>query len=70
MNVLTVISASHPDRRRGVRRGFRGGWAIAGLFALGEYGVYALQLIFFIAGLAVMATFLRAARRVEPFTTD
>ena len=70
MNVLTVTSAAILIGAEVFGAAFAGGWAIAGLFQLGEYGVYALQLIFFIAGLAVMATFLRAARRVEPFTSD
>jgi hypothetical protein len=70
MNVLTVTSAAILIGAEVFGAAFAGGWAIAGLFQLGEYGVYALQLIFFIAGLAVMATFLRAARKVEPFTTD
>jgi predicted dehydrogenase len=48
---------------------FAGGWAIAGLFGLGDYGVHALQVILFLAGIAVMVAFVRAARRVERFVT-
>ncbi len=47
---------------------FAGGWALAGLFHLGETGGYVLQSIFFVIGLFIMASFIRAARRVEPFT--
>ena len=32
-------------------------------------GVVLLQAIFFVVGVAVMAAFLRTAKRVEPFTT-
>jgi hypothetical protein len=69
MNVLTVTSATILIGAEVFGAAFAGGWAIAGLAGLGEYGIYALQLIFFIAGLAVMASFVRAARKVEPFTT-
>jgi hypothetical protein len=48
---------------------FAGGWAVAILFNLGDYGVYVLQIIFFILGVFVMAAFVRSARRIEPFTT-
>ena len=48
---------------------FAGGWAIGNLFGLGEYGTYILQVLFFVLGIAVMVAFIRAAQRVEPFTT-
>ena len=35
---------------------------------LGTYGVYALQILFFAAGVAVMVAFVRNGMRVEPFT--
>jgi hypothetical protein len=46
---------------------FAGGWAIANLFNLGDYGVYALQIVFLAIGLAVMVGFVRNAMRIEPF---
>ena len=48
---------------------FAGGWAVASYLDLGPYGVHVMQGIFFLCGLAVMATFIRNARRVEPFPT-
>ncbi len=68
MNVLTVLSAAILIGAEVFGAAFAGGWALAGLLHLGEYGVYVLQVLFFIAGLAVMVAFIRAARRVEPFT--
>ena len=40
---------------------FAGGWALANLLGLGEYGVYTLQIIFFVLGVAVMVGFVRNA---------
>jgi hypothetical protein len=47
---------------------FAGGWAFATLFQLGEYGVYGLQVVFFIIGIAIMVRFVVHAQRIEPFT--
>jgi hypothetical protein len=47
---------------------FAGGWALASLAGLADYAVYA-QIILFLAGVAVMAAFVRNGMRVEPFTT-
>jgi membrane protein implicated in regulation of membrane protease activity len=69
INVVTVLSAAILIGAEVFGAAFAGGWALAGLFGLGQYGVYALQVIFFIIGMVVMASFIRAARRVEPFTT-
>ena len=69
LNVSTVVSAAILIAAEVFGAAFAGGWAIASLFGLGDYGVYALQVVFFIAGIAVMVTFVRAAQRVEPFIT-
>ena len=68
-NVLTVVSAAILIGAEVFGAAFAGGWAIAGLLNLGDYGAYALQVIFGLLGLLVMISFVRAARRVEPFTT-
>lgn len=68
LNVLTVMSAAILISAEVFGAAFAGGWAIAGLFNLGEYGGYALQTVFFIIGLFIMTGFIRAAQRVEPFT--
>ena len=67
-NVLTVLSAAILIGAEVFGAAFAGGWALAGLFHLGETGGYVLQSIFFVIGLFIMASFIRAARRVEPFT--
>jgi hypothetical protein len=66
--VLTVISAAILIGAEVFGAAFAGGWAVANLFDLGEYGVHIMQGLFFLCGLAVMIAFVRNARRVEPFT--
>jgi hypothetical protein len=67
-SVLTVISAAILIGAEVFGAAFAGGWAVANLFDLGEYGVHIMQGLFFLCGLAVMVAFVRNARRVEPFT--
>jgi hypothetical protein len=69
-NVSTVLSATILIGAEVFGGAFAGGWAVAGLFNLGHYGVYGLQALFFLVGLAVMAAFVRNAQRVEPFVTS
>jgi hypothetical protein len=66
-NVSTVVSATILIGAEVFGAAFAGGWAVAGLFNLGHYGVYGLQALFFLVGLAIMAAFVRNAQRVEPF---
>jgi hypothetical protein len=66
-NVTTVLSAAVLIAAEVFGAAFAGGWALANLFGLGDYGIYTLQIIFFLLGLAVMAGFVRNAMRVEPF---
>ena len=68
-NVSTVLSATILIGAEVFGAAFAGGWAVAGLFNLGHYGVYVVQALFFLLGLAVMAAFVRNAQRVEPFVT-
>ena len=68
-NVTTVLSAAVLIGAEVFGAAFAGGWAIANLFSLGIYGVYALQAIFFLLGLLVMVRFVRGSMRIEPFTT-
>ena len=69
VNVSTVLSATILIGAEVFGAAFAGGWALANLMGLGDYGVYALQVLFFIGGVAVMITFVRNGMRVEPFTT-
>jgi hypothetical protein len=68
VNVLTVISAAILIGAEVFGGAFAAGWAFAYLFHLGENGVYILQILFFLLGVAVMVRFIRNARRIEPFT--
>ncbi len=68
-NVLTVISAAILIGAEVFGAAFAGGWAVGNLFDLGPYSVHIAQTVFFICGLAVMVGFIRAAQRIEPFTT-
>jgi hypothetical protein len=67
-NVSTVLSAAILIGAEVFGAAFAGGWAVANLLGLGDVGVYVLQIVFFIVGLAVMAAFVRNATRIEPFT--
>jgi hypothetical protein len=69
-NVVTVLSAAILISAEVFGAAFAAGWAFANLFQLGEYGAHILQVIFFLCGVAVMIQFVRAARRVEPFTAN
>ena len=68
-NVMTVLSAAILIGAEVFGAAFAGGWAVASYLDLGPYGVHVMQGIFFLCGIAVMAAFIRNARRVEPFTT-
>jgi uncharacterized membrane protein len=70
IHVVTVVSAAILIGAEVFGAAFAAGWAFANLFALGEYGAHILQVIFFLCGVAVMVQFIRAARRVEPFTVN
>jgi hypothetical protein len=69
LHVLTVCSAAILIGAEVFGAAFAAGWAFGNLFQLGEYGAQILQAIFFLCGVAVMTQFIRAARRVEPFTS-
>jgi membrane protein implicated in regulation of membrane protease activity len=67
-SVVTVLSATVLIGVEVFGAAFAGGWALASLAGLADYAVYA-QIILFLAGVAVMAAFVRNGMRVEPFTT-
>ena len=69
LNVLTVLSAAILIGAEVFGAAFAGSWALATLFDLGGLGARVLDVVFVLCGLAVMAQFIRAAHRIEPFTT-
>jgi hypothetical protein len=70
LNVVTVVSAAILISAEVFGAAFAGSWAIASLFSLGALGARVLDVVFVLCGIAVMVQFVRAARRVEPFSAD
>ena len=69
-NVLTVVSAAILISAEVFGAAFAGSWAIANLLALGTIGARVLDAVFMLCGIVVMVQFVRAAHRVEPFSTS
>jgi hypothetical protein len=67
-SVITVISAAILIGAEVFGAAFAGGWALAILFGFDDAGAHILQAVLFAIGVLVMAAFIRAAQRVEPFT--
>ena len=67
-SVVTVISAAILIGAEVFGAAFAGGWALAILFGFDDTGAPILQAVLFAIGVLVMAAFIRAAQRVEPFT--
>jgi nitric oxide reductase large subunit len=67
-SVITVISAAILIGAEVFGAAFAGGWALAILFGLDTTGAHILQAILFVIGVLIMISFVRGARRVEPFT--
>ena len=66
-SVITVISAAILIGAEVFGAAFAGGWALAILFGLDDFGAHILQAVLFGLGVVIMAAFIRAAQRVEPF---
>jgi nitric oxide reductase large subunit len=67
-SVVTVVSAAILIGAEVFGAAFAGGWALAILFGLDDTGAHILQAVLFAIGVLIMVAFIRAARRVEPFT--
>ncbi|HEY1472661.1 MAG TPA: hypothetical protein VGF53_01100 [Pseudolabrys sp.] len=68
LNVVTVVSAAILIGAEVFGAAFAGSWALATLFDLGGIGQRVLDGVFVLCGVAIMAQFIRAAHRIEPFT--
>jgi hypothetical protein len=66
-NVITVVSAAILIGTVTVGTGLATGWAIAGLFGLGNVAAYALESLFAVLAVVIVYAFVRGAMRVEPF---
>jgi nitric oxide reductase large subunit len=67
-SVITVVSAAILIGAEVFGAAFAGGWALAILIGLDDTGAHILQAVLFAIGVLIMAAFIRAAQRVEPFT--
>jgi nitric oxide reductase large subunit len=67
-SVVTIVSAAILIGAEVFGAAFAGGWALAILFGLDDTGAHILQAVLFAIGVLIMAAFIRAAQRVEPFT--
>jgi nitric oxide reductase large subunit len=67
-SVVTVISAAILIGAEVFGAAFAGGWALAILLGLDDTGAHIVQAVLFAIGVLIMAAFIRAAQRVEPFT--
>jgi hypothetical protein len=69
IHVATVISAAILIGAEVFGAAFAGSWALSNLIGLGPTGALILDIVFVLLGAVVMFQFIRAAQKVEPFTT-
>jgi len=69
IHVLTVVSAAILIGAEVFGAAFAGSWALANMVGLGPTGAVVLDVAFVALGIVVMVQFIRAAQKVEPFTT-
>jgi hypothetical protein len=69
IHVLTVVSAAILIGAEVFGAAFAGSWAVSNLMGLGPTGALILDIVFVLLGVVVMFQFIRAAQKVEPFTT-
>ena len=65
-NLLTIVSVAILVGTDVLGTALAAGWAVAGLFQLGDVVGYALMALFTALGLALLVAFMRSALRVEP----
>jgi len=69
IHVLTVVSAAVLIGAEVFGAAFAGSWALSNLMGFGPTGALVLDIVFVLLGVVVMFQFIRAAQKVEPFTT-
>ena len=69
IHLLTVVSAAVLIGAEVFGAAFAGSWALSNLIGLGPTGALILDIVFVLLGVVVMVQFIRAAQKVEPFTT-
>jgi hypothetical protein len=65
-NFTTIICAAILIGTEVFGLAFAAGWAIAGIFELGDAVQYGLMALFSLGGLYIMAKFVQLADKVEP----
>lgn len=65
-NFTTIICAAILIGTEVFGLAFAAGWAIAGIFELGDVVQYVLMGLFSLGGLYIMARFVQMANKVEP----
>ena len=68
-SVITVLSAAVLIGAEVFGAAYAGGWALATLLGLEEIGQRIFEAVFVVIGLYIMYVFIRAAQRIEPFTS-
>ena len=69
IHLLTVVSAAVLIGAEVFGAAFAGSWALSNLIGLGPTGALILDIVFVLLGVVVMIQFIRAAQKVEPFTS-
>jgi hypothetical protein len=69
LHLLTVVSAAILIGAEVFGAAFAGSWALSNLMGLGQTGALILDVVLVAGGVVVMFHFIRAARKVEPFTS-
>ena len=69
IHVLTVVSAAVLIGAEVFGAAFAGSWALSNLIGLGPTGALVLDITFVLLGVVVMIQFIRAAQKVEPFSS-
>ena len=69
IHLLTVMSAAILIGAEVFGAAFAGSWALSNLIGLGPTGALVLDIVFVLLGVVVMIQFIRAAQKVEPFTS-
>lgn len=67
-HVVSVISATVLVGTQAIATAVAAGWAVAGLFNLGDVGEYALMALFGALAIYGSVAYLRKAAKIEPFT--
>lgn len=66
LNLSTVVSAGILVGTMIFGLAYATGWALGGIFGLGELGAYFFEAVFFVIAASGLIAFLRAAVRADP----